>query len=152
MSYQRVLEAQLQRQADRILAALADLSPPEFVSRPQGLASILWQVGHLGLSDKNLLKRVPAPVEIPEGYNVLFGRGSGNGSLPPTEVVLALFRDAHAGLLGLAVQDLERPLASPTDAYRTVGAGLMSMVHHRGYHYGKIMTLRALLGKARLLG
>lgn len=152
MRYQHVLEAQLQRQADRILASLADLSPPEFVARPQGLAPILWQVGHLGVSDKNLLKRVPLPVEIPEGYAALFGRGSGTGTLPPVETVLTFFRDAHTGLLGLVAEDLERPLASPTDAYRTVGAGLMSMVHHRGYHYGKIMTLRALLGKARLLG
>ncbi len=152
MSLQRDLEAQLVRQVDRILATLDDLAPEEFLARPNGLAPILWQIGHLGLSDKNFLKRVPEPVEIPDGYAELFGRGSGNGTLPPAATVLAFFREAHGGLIGLATGNLERPLRSPTDTYGTVGAGLISMIHHRGYHYGKIMTLRALLRKPRLLG
>lgn len=37
-------------------------------------------------------------------------------------------------------------------SYRSVGEALLFLTYHRGYHIGKITTLRALLGKQRVFG
>ncbi|MEW6046325.1 MAG: DinB family protein [Bacillota bacterium] len=77
---------------------------------------------------------------------------SGDGSLPSPARVLDFFREANQALLRLAAGDLDRPATSPSRTYQTVGGGLLRMLYHAGYHLGKIMTLRALLGRPRLLG
>ncbi|WP_324715457.1 DinB family protein [Carboxydochorda subterranea] len=147
------LPSLLDMTAERIREALAGLSDAELRARPQGLAPALWQIGHVALSDANLAARAGEAVALPEGYAALFSRGStGDGELPPKEDVLRLFQEAHDRLLRLAGGDLDRPAVSPSGAYRTVGEGLVFMLYHRGYHHGKLMTLRALLGKPRLLG
>lgn len=147
------LEYQLRLTAQRILDCLTDLSPDEMVARPQGLAPILWQLGHLSLSDTGLARRAGMDLAIPDGYEALFARGTtGDGPYPPHTEVVRFFEAAQNALLELARGDLNRPAASPIGAYQTVGGGLSYNLYHRGYHHGKMMTLRALLGKPRLLG
>ena len=150
---QAVLQLQLRLTADRIRESLQDLRPEELVARPQGLAPVLWQLGHIALSDAALAKRAGEPMEIPAGFEELFARGtSGDGPYPPHWQVTEFFEAAQAALLKLAAGDLSRPAASPVGAYTTVGGGIGWNLYHRGYHHGKIMTLRSLLGKPRLLG
>lgn len=147
------LQLQLRLTADRIRESLQDLRPEEFIARPHGLAPILWQVGHVALSDANLARRAGEPMEIPESYERLFARGTpGDGPYPPPSEVLEFFEAAQSALLELAAGDLGRPAASPIGAYATVGGAISWNLYHRGYHHGKIMTLRALMGKPRLLG
>ncbi|HEY8425786.1 MAG TPA: DinB family protein [Limnochordales bacterium] len=138
---------------DRIVASLQDLSPQEAMQMPQGLAPIVWQVGHVALTDKLLLQRAGLPVEIPEGYENLFRRGTGGQEgLPQLDVVVGFLASAQQDMLALAREEqLSLPAPHPTGAYRTVAEGLLFSLYHRGYHHGKIMTLRALLGKPRLL-
>lgn len=138
---------------ERLLSALADLSEEEMLQRPMGLAPVLWHVGHAALYNARLVRQAGEPITIPEEYERIFARGSsGDGSLPPPARVLDFFREANQALLRLAAGDLDRPAASPSRTYQTVGGGLLRMLYHAGYHLGKIMTLRALLGKSRLLG
>lgn len=139
--------------AERILQSLGGLSAEEIVARPHGLASALWQIGHVAVSDANLAIRAGDPVPVPEGYATLFAYGSsGGGALPGTDEVVRFFRDVHARLLCLAGGDLDKPTTSPSGTQLTIGDSLIFGIYHRGYHHGKIMTLRALLGKPRLLG
>ncbi len=153
MSGGELLRRFLELSAKRIDESVADLQPSDWVARPQGLAPIIWQLGHLALSDLLLLKRAGEEVEVPAGYEQLFGRGTGGGGpFPPSDEVQQAFRRARDGLMRLAEGDLARPARSPTGLYETVGGGLAMSLYHHGYHHGKIMTLRALLGKPRLLG
>lgn len=147
------LSVQLRLTAERIRQALQDLSPQELVARPHGLAPVLWHVGHLALADANLARRAGQMLNIPDGFEGLFARAtSGEGPYPPAAEVVQFFEAAQSALLTLAAADLSQPASSPIGAYTTVGGGIMWNLYHRGYHHGKIMTLRSLLGKPRLLG
>ena len=147
------LQHQLRLTAQRLRDSLQDLQPDELVARPQDLAPALWQVGHVALSDAGLARRAGESLEIPAGFEERFARGtSGEGPYPAADEVLAFFERAQEALLRLAGGELGRPAASPIGAYTTVGGGIVWNLYHRGYHHGKIMTLRSLLGKPRLLG
>lgn len=153
MNVQELIQTQHRLVADRILASLADLSADELLARPNGLVPVIWHVGHVAFYDALLAKRAGETPAIPEGYEELFKYGStGSDSLPPADDVIRFFHEAHSGLLNLAQGDLDRPVQAPLQSYQTVGEGLMRMLYHRGYHHGKIMTLRSLLNKSRLLG
>lgn len=127
---------------------LADLSDQEAAARPQGLAPIVWQVGHMAYYDAWLVRWVTrGELLVPAEYEGLFRQGStGDGPLPPLADVWAAFQRAHAGLLALADGDLEQPLDGG-DEFAIVGGALFFMNTHRGYHIGKVFTLRGLLGK-----
>lgn len=147
------LRRQLTITYDRILAALQDVSPDEAQLTPSRLAPIVWQVGHIALADKHLPQRAGIDVRIPAHYEALFRRGSsGRGGFPDLGTVLRFFESAQEDLMALANEEsLGLPARHPYDAYHTVGEGLLFALYHRGYHHGKIMTLRALLGKPALL-
>lgn len=139
--------------ADRLRESLEDFSPEDLLARPQGLAPVLWQLGHVAVSETGFLARAGRPVPMPEGYEALFAMGSsGDGPFPGLEEVLAFFGQVNGKMVELAGGDPDHPAASPRGTYRTAGEGLIFMLYHRGYHHGKIMTLRSLLGKRRLLG
>lgn len=139
--------------AERLRESLEDFSPEELLARPQGLAPVLWQVGHVAFSEARFLERAGRPVPVPEGYEALFAMGSsGDGPFPGLEEVRAFFDEVNGQMAELAGGDPNQPVPSPRGAYRTAGEGLSFMLYHRGYHHGKIMTLRSLMGKRRLLG
>lgn len=138
---------------ERIHQSVADLEPAEWVARPQGLAPILWQVGHLALVDAEGARKLGRSVTIPDTFPSLFGMGStGEGPYPEPEEVMAVFNEATQHLTALAQGDLTQPSNDPSGRTRTAGDQLVFLLYHRGYHHGKIMTLRSLLGKPRLLG
>ena len=142
------LKNQLTFTAESVEQALADLSTEEAAARPHGLTPIVWQVGHMAYYDALLVQEVVGgALLVPETYKELFRQGStGDGPLPPLYEVRAAFERAHQGLLRLAEGDLDQPVDGGNE-YNTVGSALAFMNIHRGYHIGKIFTLRALLGK-----
>ena len=143
----------LQVSAERLGAFIEDMSDQEVRARPQGLAPVLWQLGHVAVTDARLANQAGEAVSIPEGWEKLFAMGSsGDGELPPREAVLGFLRDVSERLVRLSQGDLARPIEGPQGRTDPLGYRLAFCLFHRGYHLGKVMTLRALLGKPRLLG
>ncbi|OUN00349.1 MAG: hypothetical protein BAA04_01895 [Firmicutes bacterium ZCTH02-B6] len=152
MDWQGLLKNQWQLSTYRLQRSVEDVTPDEATARPQDLAPIAWQVGHVSYYDAMLLKRAGLPVDIPPEHEELFPIGTdGRGQLPPLAELVQVFRARSERIASL----LEDPaaLARPTHGtanYSTLAEGVMYVIGHRGYHLGKIMTLRALLGKPRL--
>ncbi len=137
----------------RIHRALTDITEEDARARPQGLTSIVWQVGHIALVDARALLRSGVAVEVPPAFEPLFTTGSGgDADYPPLASVLPVLDGVNDRLRQLAqAGDLTRTVEG-THSYATTGEALLFLVYHRGYHIGKITTLRALLGKPRVFG
>ncbi|MDQ7849053.1 MAG: DinB family protein [Armatimonadota bacterium] len=144
-----MLEGTLQR----VHRGLTDISEEDARARPQGLAPIVWQVGHIALVDARALVRSGVPVEIPPAFEPLFTAGSGEeADYPLLASVLPVLEGVNDRLRQLALEgDLARKVEG-THSYATAGEALLFLLYHRGYHIGKIATLRALLGKGRVFG
>lgn len=152
MDWQTSLKTQWQLSTDRFLKAIEDVTPEEAAARPQDLTPITWQVGHTAYYDNILLRRAGLTAEMPAAYEELFPIGTdGRGALPSLDEVREFFRESSRRIAALL--DDPEALARPTEGtanYSTLGEGVMYIIGHRGYHRGKIMTLRGLLGKPRL--
>ena len=136
----------------RLLRCLEDLSDDEARRTPHGLSPIVWQAEHIALTDATFARRADGRTEPPAGYETLFATGTGGpAAYPPLEQV----RDAINRGQG-RLEEIARTAdpAARVDArhYSTLGEMLTFAIYHRGYHIGKITTLRALLGKPRLFG
>lgn len=152
MEEKAVLRYGLEATRERVLRCVGDTSEEEARRVVQGLSPLVWQVGHLAYTDGVLLGRAGRPSPVPEAYPSLFGTGTGGPANYPSLVdVVRAFEAAHAALLELLDA---APLDWPVDGrhYRNVGEMLAFSSYHRGYHVGKMATLRALLGKPRLFG
>ena len=114
------------------------------------LTPVVWQVGHLALVDGNYVRRAGGESPVPARYAELFKQGSGGEQdYPPLAEVWNVFDTTHRALMDRAAgADYEAPIDAP--AYKTIGEMLQYSSYHRGYHIGKIMSLRGLLGKAPL--
>lgn len=112
------------------------------------LTPIVWQVGHLALVDGNYVRRTGGESPVPARFAELFKQGSGGEQdYPPLSEVWNVFDATHRALVDRAGgADYRQPVDAPV--YKTVGEMLTYSSYHRGYHIGKIMTLRSLLGKA----
>lgn len=112
------------------------------------LTPIIWQVGHLALVDGIYVRRAGGDSPVPARYAELFKQGSGGEQdYPPLPEVWNVFGTTHRALIDRAGgADYQAAVDAPS--YKTVGEMLMYSSYHRGYHIGKIMTLRSLLGKA----
>jgi len=136
---------------------LADLSDEEARRMPNAtLSPVVWQVGHLALTNLGFLKRadiVPATA-LPESYTALFDTGTGgNADYPPLGTVVKAFDDSHEALMrGVAGANLGTPNEGPLGLWKNLAEMLAFSNTHRWYHIGKITSLRALLGKPRLFG
>ena len=153
MDMQHLLLAQLQATHERVLRCVRDLSDEEVCRSPTGnLTPIMWQVGHLAFTDERCALRVDRPTTLPASYEALFKGGtSGQATYPPLSEVTAAFTTAQRTLEDIVkTVDFSRPVDAR--AYSTVGEMLVFACYHRGYHVGKMATLRALLGKPRLFG
>jgi hypothetical protein len=111
------------------------------------LTPIVWQVGHIALVDGNYVRRTGGESPVPARYAEVFKQGSGGEQdYPPLRDVWEVFDATHRALADRAAGvDYQAPVDAPS--YKTVGEMLMYSSYHRGYHIGKIMTLRGLLGK-----
>lgn len=116
------------------------------------LSPIVWQVGHLALVDGLYVARSGGESPVPGAYAEVFKQGSGGEqAYPPLSEVWNAFDAAHRALADRAAgaaYETPVPATAATPAYQTVGEMLQYASYHRGYHIGKIMSLRALLGKA----
>ena len=139
---------------------VADLTPQEYLHRPAPKANcVAWLIGHLTLSDRNLLKRLNAPLpELPEGYEHRFSRDEGcpqAGEFGDVSRLLPLF-DEHRNRLVAAVKAappelLDRPLDKPHPMFSTVGEVATFMALHGAMHAGQITIIRRSLGKPPLV-
>ena len=136
----------------RINRCLEDISEDESRKLPSGLTPLVWQAGHIALSDMTFAARADGTLKAPTGYETLFGRGTGGeAAYPPlAEVKAALNRSQQALETVAKTIDPNTGLDSPN--FHNVGEMLLFTAYHRGYHIGKMTTLRALLHKPRLFG
>lgn len=138
----------------RVHRCLEEISEDDARRSPiPGLAPIVWQVGHLAWSDFGFAHRADGRTEMPDGYEALFKPGTGGGgeTYPSLDEVKAAFDRAQQSLESAArTVDLGTPVEARN--YGNVGEMLVFACYHRGYHIGKMTTLRALLKKARLFG
>jgi hypothetical protein len=152
MDPKAALRYALEATRERVLRCVQDLSEEEAGRGVYGLSPVVWQVGHVAFTDGQLLQRAGGASPVPEGYASLFGTGTGGqAAYPPLQEVCAAFEAAHAALAQL----LEAAsVDGPVDGrhFRTVGEMVAFSAYHRGYHVGKMATLRSLLGKPRLFG
>ena len=148
MTASDLLKMQYEKSALRARKAVEGLSDAELKARPQNLAPALWQVGHLAASDASLLRRAGKPLDLPAWVQDSYAKDTtGEGLKQSLDEVWAEFSKVQAGILDLIGTDLDKVIEHPAKIYGTVGEGLLYMLVHRGYHHGKIMTLRALMGK-----
>ncbi len=136
----------------RALRCVDDVGDEESRRSLHGLSPIIWQFGHLALADEGFLKRAGGALEIPGSYRELFATGTGGtADYPSLAEVRSVF---EAGNLVLEAVVRTADLAQAVDArnYKTLGEMLVFAAYHRGYHIGKMTTLRALIGKPRLFG
>ncbi len=143
----------LTKTAERITRCLSDLSEEEAAANVHGLTPIVWQAGHVLLTEALLLRRAGRQADLPASYDTLFAMGSGGeADYPPLDEIRPLLAAMNELLCDLAATaPLDQPLEG-SKVYGSVGEALTFMVHHRGYHVGKITTLRRLLEKDRLFG
>ena len=136
----------------RINRCLEDVSEDEARRLPSGLTPLIWQAGHIALSDLCFAARADGKSKAPMGYDTLFGRGTGGeAAYPPLAEAKDVFNRAQQALETVAkTADPNTALDSPN--FRNVGEMLLFAAYHRGYHVGKMTTLRALLHKPRLFG
>jgi hypothetical protein len=104
--------------------------------------------------DGNFVRRAGGTYAPPARYVDLFKAGTGGeAAYPPLEEVLAYAVTAHEALFAAAWEaDYTKPAESERGNFHTVGQMLIFANQHRGYHVGKMTTLRALLGKPILFG
>lgn len=125
-----------------------DISAEDAIARPNDLTPIVWQVGHIAYYEALLVSAITGDdPDVPENYESVFKTGSaGDTDFPPFEEVIATLERSQAAVFDLLDGDLSAPLAGEP-LYTSVGGALLFTHYHRGYHLGKIMTLRGLLGK-----
>ena len=144
----------LQATHERIGKVLDDLTDDEARRQPApGLAPIIWQAGHIALYDALFARRMDKETAAPAGFEESFTAGTGGepASYPTLSSVRAAVDAAQRAMVAIATT---HPASTAVESprYKTVGEMLTFAVYHRGYHVGKITTLRAMLKKARLFG
>lgn len=148
MDFREVLEGQLRGTAGTMQRVLADISGEEAISRPQNMTPLIWQAGHIAYYEALLVSEIEGKEpNVPDNYEQLFKQGSGEATeFPPFSDVLSVLERSQENVLRLLDGDLTKPLAGEP-LYTSVAGALLFTHYHRGYHFGKMMTLRGLLGK-----
>lgn len=151
MTWSERIVAQLQTSAEWLEGTLQDVTEEEALARPQCLAPIVWQVGHLAVSEASYVGHMGGPeVLLPARYTDLFRTGTtGDDTLPSLQEVIQSFNEVQESMLQLASEDVDRVIPGKNRS-GTIADLLLGTNLHRGYHIGKIMTIRGLLGKQRL--
>lgn len=138
---------------DRLRQSIGDLSEADARHVLAGkLTPAVWQIGHLAYVDGNYVRRSGGQSPAPAHYENLFKPGTGGAQDYPTLAeVWKVFDAVNRALVDrAAAADYQTPVDAP--AYTCVGEMLVYCGYHRGYHIGKLTTLRALLGKPVLFG
>lgn len=148
MDARNLLASMLDSTVARVHRALTAISEEDARACPHGLSPIVWQVGHMVLVDSKVLTRSGIAVDTPRSSIALFETGTGGeADYPLLSTVLPLMSDINTQLSRLVLEaTLDQPIAG-VRSYTSIGEALLFVAYHRGYHIGKIATLRALLGK-----
>lgn len=153
MDMTAMVSHQLAATYDRLKRCLDGLTDDEAHRTLAGkLTPITWQFGHLAVIDSIFAQRGGVSYPLPPRYTDLFKVGTGgHADYPPLSEVWTGFDGAHRALAQAAAEaDYSTPVESRP--FASIGEMFIFACHHRGYHLGKIATLRALLGKPRLFG
>ncbi|HVH31711.1 MAG TPA: DinB family protein [bacterium] len=136
----------------RMLRAVEDVSDVEARQIRHDLSPLIWQLGHIALSDGGFLRLAGGMSPAPETFKGFFRTGSGGPADYPSLAEVRTIADAaQRDLMQVArLGELSQRVESRN--YSTVGEMLIYAAYHRGYHVGKMTTLRALLGKPRMFG
>jgi uncharacterized damage-inducible protein DinB len=160
MDNRALIQHQLTTSHQIVKHCLGDITQTEASRLPEDvLAPIVWQVGHLAVSNRSFVERagVTPATELPERYAALFKTGTGGAAdYPPLSEVVQAFDETHEALTRAVTEArLETPIEVPPGrprVFTNIGEMFSFADAHRWYHIGKITSLRALLGKPRLFG
>jgi len=157
MSQRDSILHQLEVSHGAMMACLDGISEEEANRVPvAGMSPVVWQVGHIAVTDATVGQWAGGKFTSPQGYPELFQTGSagGAGKYPQLKDVTKALDGANQALMQIAREaDYETPQETPLRRfYGTVGEMHVFVCFHRGWHIGKLTTLRTLLGKARLFG
>ena len=160
MDQRSLIQQRLATSQHMLKRALGDIGEAEASALPEAkLAPIVWQVGHLAVSDTFFIQRAGATpsTKLPEAYAALFKTGTGGATdYPPLSEVVKCFDETHEALVHAAAEaNLDTPLEVPAgrpSVFTNMGEMFAFADSHRWYHIGKIASLRSLLGKARPFG
>jgi hypothetical protein len=160
MDDRALLQYQLATSQQILKRCLGDITETDATALPEGiLAPIVWQVGHLALTNRYFVERagVTPAGKLPEPYGALFRTGTGGvADYPPLSEVVQVFDETQEALTRAVTEaTLETPIEVPAGrprVFTNIGEMFSFADAHRWYHIGKITTLRALLGKPRLFG
>jgi len=139
---------------------VADLTTSEFLHRPTPKANCAaWIVGHLTLTDRNVLRRLDASLpELPEGFEHRFSREEGcpqAADFGDVSRLVPLFDEHHARVIAAVKSaspaQLDKPLDKPHPMFNTVGEFAAFMAVHIGMHAGQITIIRRSLGRPPLV-
>jgi hypothetical protein len=136
----------------RLLRCLDDVTEDEARQLPGGLSPIVWQAGHVATTDFAFARRAGGQAPFPQGYEALFQMGTGGQAAYPPLVEVRHNVDRAQQILQELVKTAKLDAPVEGRSYGTLEEMLVFAVYHRGYHVGKITTLRALLKKPRLFG
>jgi hypothetical protein len=136
-----------------------DLKPEEYLHRTSPKANCTaWLIGHLTLSDRNMLKRFGVPEDalpkLPEGYEKRFSRDEGSpqaGEFGDVKGLMPLF-DSHRDLFIRTVERatpelINKPLEKPMPIAANLGELASFMSLHTAMHAGQITLIRRSLGR-----
>lgn len=135
-----------------------DLAPQELLHRTTPKANCAaWLIGHLTLSDRNMLKRLGV-TDLPplpgDDFEKRFSRDDGcpqAGAFGDVSALLATFEAHRDRLIALASsmtpQQFDQPLDKPHPRFKTVGELLSFMSLHTCVHAGQITMIRRSLGR-----
>jgi hypothetical protein len=157
MDERTLIQQQLAGSHQAVRYALSEVSDDDARRMPHSaLSPVIWQVGHLALSNANFIRRagVTPGSALPGTYADLFKSGTGGkAEYPPLAQIVQAFDDSHEALVRVAAEaNLDAADEGPRGLWKNY-AGMFEFANaHRWYHIGKIMSLRALLGKPRLFG
>jgi len=139
----------------------ADLTPQEYLHRPTPKANcVAWTIGHLTLSDRNVLKRLGVSdlPPLPDGFEKRFSRDAGcpeASEFGDVSQLLPLFNQHRQRLIDAVKratpQQLSAPLEKPHPMFANAGEMALFMSAHAAMHAGQVTIVRRSLGRPPLI-
>jgi hypothetical protein len=139
-----------------------DLQPQEYLHRPTPKANCAaWLIGHLALTDRNMLKKVCNVSDLPplpEGFEKRFSRDEGCpqaedfGDVKILRDIFNQHRDRFvAEVQKMTPDQLAKPSEREHPMFRTAGEMINFMALHTAMHVGQITIIRRSLGRPPLI-
>lgn len=137
---------------------LSDMTDAELMQRPvPGANHIKWQLGHLIVSERGLLRSMGAKMpELPEGFEPAHSRDNTAcddvSKFWPKQTYLDLMQQMHEAAMACLADFPDAKLSEPgpeaTRSYLPTNMAVFNMTgSHEIMHVGQIAVLRRKLGK-----